>query len=467
MPRGGAAHTACARVHEHLTRDSECAWPSAARAVHFKGNLKPWHLESKCTALPHARAIDGRTVRRMVVFIPQGGAPGSMPVDAAALAAAHAWARGFAPNGTPLAALQTPAHMSPGLSAGGSAVGSAGASAEALTNNSSLGVPAALGAPAAFGVPVAWRGLLRQMDVPVTARVRWENATGRCVVSAADFPEPAGGEKMQDGEPGVEGGLGQQPPERVRTNGLHGAGGGRGRQLMVRWAALGGAGVAPVPRACCNTPSLLRLEWLRQLPGYRLEALRTNTSRRALCLRTREREAEDDARLCNAPTAIRYRTALGSTVCLDGRVCNYTTPHGAPGTNISMQGCSARPGGRSECCAGYIERHAETCCELPDRACVLVAANCLRNQTCPPGYGRMSASLTHALALRRWRQQRVDNSCPLSLHDPRACANGIRADVPGMPGFQACLASQCGVALPITGCSRRPGGRHVCCIPCG
>ena len=125
--------------------------------------------------------------------------------------------------------------------------------------------------------------------------------------------------------------------------------------------------------ACCDEWTLLRAEWwqvarlIKSWQAAEAVAPRVVTEEQPLrpprpsgpCVNASER-------CVNASAGKQAATAVGGVVCVAAS-CN--TPSGG-----SMQGCSSRPGGRERCCAGYIQRHAETCCTADESGCVLKEA---------------------------------------------------------------------------------------------
>ena len=124
---------------------------------------------------------------------------------------------------------------------------------------------------------------------------------------------------------------------------------------------------------CCDEWTLLRAEWwqvarlVRSWPAAEAVEPSVFAEDQPLgpprpsgpCVNATER-------CVNASTGMQAATAVGGVVCV---AASCGTPEGG-----SMQGCSSRPGGRERCCAGYIQRHAETCCTADESGCVLKEA---------------------------------------------------------------------------------------------
>ena len=146
--------------------------------------------------------------------------------------------------------------------------------------------------------------------------------------------------------------------------------------------SLGDLGVGPivtwangeaVNATCCDEWTLLRAEWwhVARLTKHAFAADAVTPSALA-------DESVAPARpigpclfnttelLCRNGTGVRVSTAVGGVVCV---AASCGTPPGG-----SMQACSSRPGGRGLCCAGFIQRHAATCCTATDSGCVLKEA---------------------------------------------------------------------------------------------
>ena len=145
----------------------------------------------------------------------------------------------------------------------------------------------------------------------------------------------------------------------------------------VYWAD----GISPVNFSCCTVGNLLRAEWWEQarlVPGWSASRAVTpavhaqweyvpegiaNTVRNASA-ETEEKNCVPLEQRCDNKTGHRASTAVGGTVCVAAEC-------GAAVDMKSMRGCSSRPGGRSRCCSGWIQRFADFCCKPSDDGCVL------------------------------------------------------------------------------------------------
>lgn len=136
---------------------------------------------------------------------------------------------------------------------------------------------------------------------------------------------------------------------------------------MVTWAT-----GASINATCCDEWTLLRAEWwhVARLTkgGYAAEAVAPSVLADESNGPPRPSGpcVNESSLLCRNGSGVRASTAVGGEVCL---AVSCKTP-----MEGSMQGCSSRPGGRAQCCAGYVQRHASPCCSGADSGCVLKEA---------------------------------------------------------------------------------------------
>lgn len=141
---------------------------------------------------------------------------------------------------------------------------------------------------------------------------------------------------------------------------------------------------APINETCCDDITLLRAEWWHMarsvrswsvvravLPGVVADQLifsrfmSSNATRRPANV-----TCVDHSRLCDPAKGVQALTAVGGTVCVSSG-CGFVGP--GPLRPRAMKGCSARQGGRDQCCAGFIQRFGEPCCRPRDIGCVVTA----------------------------------------------------------------------------------------------
>jgi hypothetical protein len=142
----------------------------------------------------------------------------------------------------------------------------------------------------------------------------------------------------------------------------------------VAWAN----GVLINRSTCCEDHMLVKAEWWRVarlveywpvkdavLPGVAADRLWMSATAREFASFDRNRTCVPLHRQCgNATVGVRATTVLGSEICVAASC-------GTPTDSMSMSGCGRRPGGRAQCCAGFIQRYGPQCCGTEDVGCVL------------------------------------------------------------------------------------------------